>query len=208
MITERRLAIAVLTALVVVVLFANELTLRLGAGVALLLTAAGYAVWSARRGEPTRHDRPAAAPDQHQAEVVTARVGEPAHAVARFALQTQHGPGERWHGEERLWIAVSDTWLWLFHQTADGDIGGVKSRFSRAGMHSRWAEHRLRSHHLGELSWPADPWFIAGELHAPRDQRLRLIGLLAGDELGVRHLVTRTADFSSTRNNLDHENER
>jgi hypothetical protein len=139
---------------------------------------------------------------------VTARVGEPAHAVARFVLQTQHGPDERWHGEEQLWIAVSDTWLWLFHQTPDGDIGGVKSRFSRGGMQTRWTDQRPRSDHLGELSWPADPWFIAGELHGPRPQRLRLIGLLAGDELGVRHLVTRTDGPNDTSDNIDHENER
>ena len=72
-------------------------------------------------------------------------------------------------------------------------------------MHSRWTDHRPRSDHVGELSWPADPWFIAGELHGPRAQRLRLIGLLAGDELGLRHLVTRTA---STVDNTDHENGR
>ena len=99
-------------------------------------------------------------------------------------------------------------WVWLLHQTSDGDIGGVKSRFSRTGMHSRWTDHRPRSYHVGELSWPADPWFIAGELHGPRAQRLRLIGLLAADELGVRHLVTRTDASSSTRDNIDHENGR
>ena len=104
-----------------------------------------------------------------------------------------------------MWIAVTDTCVWLFHQTSDGNIGGVKSRFSRTGMHSRWTDRRPRSYHVGELSWPADPWFIAGELHGPRAQRLRLIGLLAADELGLRHLVTRTA---STVDNTDHENRR
>ena len=89
-------------------------------------------------------------------------------------------------------MAVSDTWVWLLHRTPNRDIGGVKSRFSRTGVHSRWTDDRRRTVHRGELSWPADPWFIGGELHGPRPQRLRLIGLLAGDELGVRHLVTRT----------------
>jgi hypothetical protein len=80
----------------------------------------------------------------------------------------------------------------MLHQTRSRDIGGVKSRFSRAGLGTRWIDHRDRSHHHGELSWPTTPSFIAGELHGPRAQRLRLIGPLAGDELGVRHLVTRT----------------
>jgi hypothetical protein len=39
---------------------------------------------------------------------------------------------------------------------------------------------------------PTGAPFIGGELHGPRPQRRRLIGLLACDELGVRHLVTRT----------------
>ena len=202
--TQRRLAIAVVVALTVVA-FADRLVPRLSAVAALLLIATGRAFWSAGRGDWTCHDRPAAAPDEGRAELVTARVGEPTHAIARFILQTQHAPHERWHGQEHLWIAVTDTCVWLFHQTSDGNIGGVKSRFSRTGMHSRWTDHRPRSYHVGELSWPADPWFIAGELHGPRAQRLRLIGLLAADELGLRHLVTRTA---STVDNTDHENRR
>jgi hypothetical protein len=107
MITQRRLGIAVFVALVIVVVLGDQLVLRLGAAAALLLAAASYAVWSVGRGEWTRPDRPAAAPDQHRAELVTARVGEPTHAVARFVLQTQQGPSEQWHGEERLWMAVS-----------------------------------------------------------------------------------------------------
>lgn len=202
MITHQRLPIVGATALVIIVVTADQLLLKLAAIAALLLTAFGYAVWSAGRGEWTHHDRPADAPDQQRAELVTARVGEPTHAVARFVLQTQQGPDERWHGQEPLWMAVSDTWVWLLHQTGNGNIGGVKSRFSRAGMHTRWTDHRLGSRHFGELSWPADPWFIAGELHGPRAQRLRLIGLLAGDELGIRHLVTRTAN---TADNTDHQ---
>jgi hypothetical protein len=178
------------------VLIVAVVTDESGAGVgaisAPLFIALGYIIWSAHRRRWTRNDRPADAPDEPLAELVTARVGEPVHVVARFVLQTQHGPQERWHGQEPLWMAVSDTWVWLLYQTHDGNIGGVKSRFSRAGMHTRWTDDQRRSLHRGELSWPADPWFIAGELQGPRPQRLRLIGLLAGDELGVRHLVTRS----------------
>jgi hypothetical protein len=177
---------------VIVVVSTDQVVVRVGAIAALVLMAIAYAVGSIRSREWTRHDRPASAPDEPLAELANARVGEPVHALARFVLQTQHGPQERWHGEEPLWMAVSDTWVWLLHRTPNGDIGGVKSRFSRTGMHSRWTDDRRRSVHRGELSWPADPWFIAGELHGPRPQGLRLIGLLAGDELGVRNLVTRT----------------
>jgi hypothetical protein len=205
---HRRVATAVIVVLVILALTAGQLLVRLAAIAALLLIAVGHAAWSAHRREWARHDRPAHAPDQQRAELVIARVGEPVHAIARFVLQTQHGPGERWHGQEPLWIAVSDSWLWLLHRTDNGNIGGVKSRFSRAGIHTHWTDHRLGSSHLGELSWPADPWFIAGELHGPRDQRLRLIGLLAGDELGVRQLVTRTDGPSSARDNTDHQNGR
>ncbi len=183
-------------------LVSDQPSIRLAALAALLLGAISYALRSARRRESTRHDRPAAAPDEHQAALVSARVGEPTHAVARFDLHTQHAPHQLWHGSEPLWIAVSETWVWLLHQTQAGGIGGVKSRFSRAGINSRWTERRSRSHHHGELSWPADPWFIAGELHGPRPQRLRLIGLLAGDELGIRHLVTRT---NNTTDTTDHQ---
>ena len=195
MITHRQLATAVVVLLVILVATAGQLLVRLGAMATLLLVAVAYAVWSAPRREWARHhhDRPADAPDLQRTEVAMARVGEPVHAVARFVLQTQHGPAERWQGNKALWMAVSDTWIWLLHQTHNGYIGGVKSRFSRAAMHSRWTDHRPGSRHYGELSWPADPWFIAGELHGPRPQRLRLIGLLAGDELGLRQLVTRTA---------------
>ena len=87
-------------------------------------------------------------------------------------------------------MAVSDTSLWLLHATADGSIGGVKSRFSRTGVHTRWTQHPARFSHTGELSWPADAWFIAGELHGPYRQRVRLIGLLAADDLGIRQLLT------------------
>jgi hypothetical protein len=52
-------------------------------------------------------------------------------------------------------------------------------------------DHRLQAHHTGELSWPADAWFISGDLHGTRPQRLRLIGLLAAGELGMRQLVHR-----------------
>jgi hypothetical protein len=126
---HRRVAIAVVVVLVIIALTAGQLLVRLGAIAALLLTAVVHAVWSARRGVRARHDQPAHAPDQQRAELVIARVGEPVHAVARFVLQTQYGPHERWHGQEPLWMAVSDTWLWLLHQNDNGDIGGVKSRF-------------------------------------------------------------------------------
>ena len=146
MVTQRRLSIAAIAA-TIVLFFGDELVLRLNVLAAWLL-ATGYAVWSAGHGKWTRHDRPAAAPDPRAAELVSARVGEPAHAVLRFVLHAQHAPHERWHGEEPLWIAVSDTWIWLLHQTSDGDVGGVKSRFSRTGMHSRWTDHRARSYHV------------------------------------------------------------
>jgi hypothetical protein len=202
---NRVLALPVISALVAVVVFADGFLLRLSAIISLGLTAIGYAVWLASRGEWTDDDRPAAAPDPRQAELVTARVGEPTHAVARFVLHKQHGPDLRWHGEEQLWIAVSDTSVWLLHRTRGRKVGGVKSRFSRAGLRSRWTDHRAFSYHLGELSWPADPWFIAGELHGPRGQRHRLIGLLAGDELGVRELVTRTRSPTRAGSDDDHD---
>jgi hypothetical protein len=192
MVTYRRLAVVVVVALVVIAALPNPTGLRVAAVGAVALLAAGYAMWLANRGEWTRHERPAAAPDARVAEIISARVGEPTHAAAPFMLRTQHTPHERWHGEEPLWMAISDTWLWLLHRTLDGGVGGVKSRFSRGGLHARWDDHRLQSHHVGEVSWPADLWFIAGELHGTRPQRLRLIGLLAGDELGMRHLVTRS----------------
>jgi hypothetical protein len=75
-----------------------------------------------------------------------------------------------------------------------GGIGGVKSRLSRTGLHSCWSDHWLRAHYVAELSWPESAWFLVGELHGRRSQRLRLMGLLAGDELGVRELVTRRGD--------------
>ena len=205
MLNNRVLALPVIAALVAVVVFADGFLLRLSAIISLGLTAIGYAVWLASRGEWTDDDRPAAAPDPRQAELVTARVGEPTHAVARFVLHKQHGPDLRWHGEEQLWIAVSDTSVWLLHRTRGRKVGGVKSHFSRAGLRSRWTDHRAFSYHLGELSWPADPWFIAGELHGPRGQRHRLIGLLAGDELGVRELVTRTRSPSRAGSDDDHD---
>lgn len=130
--------------------------------------------------------------------MVSARIGEPVAAAAPFVMRVQQGPGERWAGQELVWIVVSDSALWLLHRGVDDTVGGVKSRFLREQMHARWIDHRLQSHHVAELSWPADPWFIRGDLQGPRAQRLRLIGLLAGDELGVRHLVTRgehRADF-------------
>ncbi len=205
MIKNRFLALPLLLALVAAVVFAGGFLLRLSAITCLGLTAIGYAVWLACRGEWTDDDRPAAAPDQRQAELVTARIGEPTHAVARFVLHKQHGADHRWQGEEQLWIAVGDTSVWLLHRTRGRKVGGVRSRFARAGLHSRWTDHRAFSYHLGELSWPADPWFIAGELHGPRGQRHRLIGLLAGDELGVRELVTRTRSPSRAGSDDDHE---
>ena len=208
MIKNRFLALPLLLALVAAVVFAGGFLLRLSAITCLGLTAIGYAVWLACRGEWTDDDRPAAAPDQRQAELVTARIGEPTHAVARFVLHKQHGADHRWQGEEQLWIAVGDTSVWLLHRTRGRKVGGVRSRFARAGLHSRWTDHRAFSYHLGELSWPADPWFIAGELHGPRGQRHRLIGLLAGDELGVRELVTRTRSPSRAGSDDDHETAR
>ena len=205
MIKNRFLALPLLLALVAAVVFAGGFLLRLSAITCLGLTAIGYAVWLACRGEWTDDDRPAAAPDQRQAELVTARIGEPTHAVARFVLHKQHGADHRWQGEEQLWIAVGDTSVWLLHRTRGRKVGGVRSRFARAGLHSRWTDQRAFSYHLGELSWPADPWFIAGELHGPRGQRHRLIGLLAGDELGVRELVTRTRSPSRAGSDDDHE---
>jgi hypothetical protein len=156
-IKNRVLALPVVASLVAVVVFADGLLIRLSATGALAVTAIGYAVWSASRGEWTHNDRPSAAPDPREAELVSARVGEPTHAVARFVLHQEYGPDHRCHGEEQLWMAVSDTWVWLLHRTRGRKVGGIKSRFSRAGLHSRWVDHRAFSYHLGELSWPADP---------------------------------------------------
>ena len=137
MVTHRRLATAAVAALVAIAALPNPALLRVAAVGAVALLAAGYAMWLANRGEWSRRDQPAAAPDIRQAEIVSARLGEPAHALAPFVLRTQHAPHERWHGEEPLWMAVSDDWLWLLHRTRDGGVGGVKSRFSRSGLHAR-----------------------------------------------------------------------
>jgi hypothetical protein len=190
--TAGRAATTGIAALVLIAAVPSPLPLRLGSATALLLGVAAYATWLGARGDRRHGERPAAAPDPQLADVISARVGEPTHAAVPFVLRTQHAPQERWHGEEALWIAVSDTWIWLLNRGLDGSVGGVKSRFSRAGLHARWIPDRHHSQHLAELSWPADPWFIAGDLHGACAQRLRLIGLLAADELGLRHLVTRT----------------
>lgn len=191
MITGRRVAAATVLWLVAIALLPNTLLLGLATLAALLLASAAYAMWLRGRGEWDAREQPASAPEEHLAEIASARLGEPVCAVCRFVLRVQHSPHQRWHGHEPLWIAATDGWLWLLYRTPNGGIGGVKSKFGRRGLHGRWTAYRLKAHHLGELSWPEDTWFIAGELHGKRPQRLRLIGLLAGDELGVRHLVNR-----------------
>ena len=190
MISGRRLTAALAGAGALVLAAPDPTPFTVAALIAIVLGAAAFTAWTGPRNKSTAGSRPAFAPDPQLAGVAWARVGEPVHALAPFVLRVQHAPHERWHGHEALWMAVSDTALWLLHTTADGSIGGVKSRFSRTGVHTRWAPHPTDRSHTGELSWPADPWFIAGELHGPPDQRLRLIGLLAADELGLRQFLT------------------
>ena len=72
MVTYRRLAIVVVVALVVIAALPNPTGLRVAAVGAVALLAAGYAMWLANRGEWTRHERPAAAPDARVAEIISA----------------------------------------------------------------------------------------------------------------------------------------
>jgi hypothetical protein len=192
MLSDRLLGVAGVVLLALVAL-PGALTARLAALAVLLLAVGGYLVWLGAHGELARLPRPAPSPDPGLAEIVAARVGEPPAAVCPFCLRLKQTPVEHWRGQERLWVALTSEWLWLLHQTPAGGIGGVKSRCGRRGLHARWVHRRLRAHHLAELSWPRDAWFMLGELSGNRAQRLRLMGLLAGDELELRGLVERQA---------------
>ncbi len=120
-------------------------------------------------------------------EIASSRIGEPVLVVCPCVITLQHAPHENWHGEEPLWVALSDTHLLLFHQTPTGGVGGVKSRFTRAGAHTRWEEQP--DEHLAEISWPENLWMITLRVRGPREQRELLRGLLATDELGVRGIL-------------------
>ncbi|MGO9754663.1 MAG: hypothetical protein ACLP8S_01085 [Solirubrobacteraceae bacterium] len=120
-------------------------------------------------------------------EIASSRIGEPVLVVCPCVITLQQAPHEDWHGEHPLWVALSDTHLLLFHQTPTGGVGGVKSRFTRAGAHTRWVAQP--DEHLAEISWPENLWMITLRVRGPRAQRELLRGLLAADELGVRGIL-------------------
>ena len=188
----RRVLVIAAACLMATVAIPGAAMVRLAALGVLLAACAGYLLWLRSRGEwGEAVHRPASQPNEQLADVALGRVGEPVTALCPFVLRLQQTPVERWQGEESLWMATTEQWLWLLHRTPTGGVGGVKSRLSRSGLHARWSDRRLSGHHVGEFSWPADASFLIGELRGVRSQRLRLMGLLAGDELGVRELVTR-----------------
>ncbi|MGB0097543.1 MAG: hypothetical protein WBP81_34035 [Solirubrobacteraceae bacterium] len=125
MITGRRVAAATVLWLVAVALLPNTLLLGLATLASLLLASAAYVIWLWDHGEWGAREQPASAPEEHLAEIASARLGEPVYAVCRPVLRAQHSPHQRWHGQEPLWIAATDGWLWLLYRTPNGGIGGV-----------------------------------------------------------------------------------
>jgi hypothetical protein len=161
------------------------LALALGLGA----VAVGWRIaWSFR---PVPPPAPAPAPAE-LVELCEQRLGQQVHALCRWTHRHAAGPKGRWNGEQRLWMALTSDCLWLLYRDDAGTaIGGVHSQMRRAGLHPVWRQRRVRDDHIGELSWPQAPWFIRGELGGPLAQRLRLIGLLAADQLTLRREVTR-----------------
>jgi len=125
-------------------------------------------------------------------ELCEQRLGQQVHALCPWTHRHTAGMKGRWNGERRLWLALTDSDVWLLYRDDAGTaIGGVHSQLRRSGLHPVWRHRRVRDDHIGELSWPEHPWFIRGELGGALPQRLRLIGLLAADQLTLRKEVAR-----------------
>jgi len=121
-------------------------------------------------------------------EQAEARVGEPLHVVCPLEMLAQDRPGERWQGNQRLWIALGEQTIWFLHDATLGRLGGVWDALPRQGLHIA-AQEQARQHDV-ELSWPQHARLIIGTLDGPREHRTRLLGLLAADELGLREILT------------------
>lgn len=122
-------------------------------------------------------------------EQAEARIGQPIQLLCPFELRAQDRPGERWQGSQRVWIALGEQTLWFLHDATLGRLGGVWDALPRQGLHILATERSGR--HDIELSWPLMPRLIIGRLGGPTEDRRRLLGLLAADELGVRALLDR-----------------
>jgi hypothetical protein len=191
MLTARRGGVIAAIVLAVIAALPGNLAVRLAAIGTLLGGGAAYMLWLRhRKGWPLAH-APADGSNRRLAEIAESRLGEPVEAICPFVMRAQQQPRERWQGETPFWLALSPSWIWLLHRSVDGRIGGVKARYGRGGLHARYDDRHWHGHHIAELSWPADRWYMTGELHGPRAQRLRFMGLLAADELGIRELVHR-----------------
>lgn len=129
---------------------------------------------------------PAAASLVEQAE---SRIGQPIQALCPFELRAQDRPGERWQGSQPMWVALGHQTLWFLHDATLGRLGGVWDALPRQGLHVLAAKRR--DGHDVELSWPLMPRLLIGSLAGPAEDRRRLLGLLAADELGVRDLLDR-----------------
>ena len=88
-----------------------------------------------------------------------------------------------------MWVALGHQTLWFLHDATLGRLGGVWDALPRQGLHIL-ATERHHGHDV-ELSWPLMPRLLIGTLGGPAENRRRLLGLLAADELGVRDLLDR-----------------
>jgi len=133
--------------------------------------------------------RPLAPAAASLVEQTEGRIGQPIQALCPFELRAQDRPGERWQGSQPMWVALGHHTLWFLHDATPARLGGVWDALPRHGLHILAAE-RPDGHDI-ELSWPLMPRLMIGALGGPADQRRRLLGLLAADELGVRDLLDR-----------------
>jgi hypothetical protein len=135
----------------------------------------GRAVW---RGGRTGKELPLA---RQQAE---ARVGEPLAAFCPLELRAQDRPRQRWQGSQHMWMGLGEQTVWFLHHSTLGRIGGVWDSLPRHGLHVLATERRHA--HEVELSWPHLPRLMIARLGGQMDERRRLLGLLAADELDLR----------------------
>jgi hypothetical protein len=122
---------------------------------------------------------------QEAARAAEGIIGEPVQAICPFLLGLQQTTTENWSGEEPLWIVLSVTELWVVRCAPDGTVAGVKSRLPRQGLSAR-IDQRSPAGQGADISWPALPWYMQGEL---RGNTARMAGLLTADWLGVRALL-------------------
>ena len=106
-------------------------------------------------------------------------------------------PASAGRAAQYLWLALDGERLWLLHDAHRHPahrrhpsqpwlprVGGVWDWPPRHGLVLQARE--LRGCHQLELSWPDTPRLIVGRVYGPREDRRRLVGLLAADELGLR----------------------